>query len=304
MRAIFNMLRVPNLLIIALTFFIVRYLVFIPVYAKYSIVPGMGNLQYSILIIITILIAAAGYIINDYSDIIADSVNKPAKQFIGKQITEGAALASSALLSFIAIIFSIWLSANLKNWLPVTFLLFALFVAWWYALQLKKTFVWGNIAVACMSAGTIALAWLIEKQVSPVPEKPAGIITSIVAAISIFAFLLSLMREIVKDIEDLEGDRLMQCHSLPIEKGIPYTKTIVSALAVLTILLLIIVQGYLLSSSGFITTGWLFIFVEVPLIYFGLGLKRAQKKADYQQLSTLLKWIMLGGIGSIVTGQF
>lgn len=304
MLAIFKMLRLPNLLIIALTFFIVRYLIFIPGYAKYSLAPGMGNLQYSLLVFITVLIAAAGYIINDYSDVLTDRVNKPEKQYIGKQITPGAALASSALLSLIAVIFSIWLSANLKNWLPATFLLSALLVAWWYALKLKKSFLWGNIAVACMSAGTIAMAWLIEKQVAHIPGDPSGIITRIVIAISIFAFLLSLMREIIKDIEDVEGDRLIHCHSLPIVKGIPFTITILLLLTGITLLLLLLAQGYMLYHYMIFALVWLFIFVEVPLVYFGFKLKSAQKKADFHTLSTLLKWIMLGGIGSIVAGQF
>jgi len=304
MLAIFRMFRVPNLLIIALTFFIVRYLIFIPEYAKYSLVPGMGNLQYSLLVFITVLIAAAGYVINDYSDVLTDRVNKPEKQYIGKQITPGAALTSSALLSLIAVIFSIWLSANLKNWLPATFLLFALLVAWWYALKLKKSFLWGNLAVACMSAGTIALAWLIEKQVAYIPGDPSGIITRIVAAISIFAFLLSLIREIVKDIEDIEGDCFMHCRSLPIVKGIAFTKNILFTLTAITLMMLIIVQAYLLNTRGFIVPVWLLFFVETPLVYFGLKLGRAQKKADYHKLSVLLKWIMLGGIGAIVAGQF
>jgi 4-hydroxybenzoate polyprenyltransferase len=266
--------------------------------------PGMGNLEYSILIIITILIAAAGYIMNDYFDVLCDRVNKPDKQYIGKQITAGTAISYSVLTSIIAVILSIWLSVNLRTWLPGVLLIFALMVAWWYAIHLKKTFLWGNFAVAGMSAGTIAMAWLIEKQVTFVPQAPATVITKVVAAISIFAFLLSLMREIIKDIEDVEGDRLLHCRSLPIVKGISFAKTILFLLIAITLLLLIIAQNYLLHSSGFIASVWLFIFVEAPLVYFGVMLKKAYGKADYHKLSTLLKWIMLGGIGSIVAGQF
>ena len=83
MRTIFSMLRVPNLLIIALTFLLLRYLVFIPVYSGFSINPGMGSLHYMLMITATLLIAAAGYISNDYFDVITDRFNKPDKQYIG-----------------------------------------------------------------------------------------------------------------------------------------------------------------------------------------------------------------------------
>jgi len=304
MRTIFIMLRVPNLLIIALTFLLLRYLIFIPVYNSYSIISEMASMYYMLMITVTILIAVAGYISNDYFDVVTDSVNKPHKQYIGLQITARSALAAAFLSSLLASVLGIWLSVLMRSWLPGILFLLALTVAWWYALQLKKSFIWGNIAVAGMSAGTIAMAWLVENQASQVADKPFRIITGIVTAISIFAFLLSLLREIVKDMEDMEGDRLIHCKSIPIVKGIPFTKTLLLILAVITFILLIIAQIYLVQFSRFIAVGWLLIFVEFPLMYFIKSLKSAKIKADYHKLSTLLKWIMLGGLGSIIAGQF
>ena len=101
MRTIFTMLRVPNLLIIAFTFLLLRHFVFIPAYKAYSIIPGMQSLHYMLMITSTILIAAAGYISNDYFDVATDLVNKPEKQYIGRQITAGTVLYTSVLLSFI-----------------------------------------------------------------------------------------------------------------------------------------------------------------------------------------------------------
>jgi len=252
----------------------------------------------------TILIAAAGYISNDYFDIVADHLNKPEKQYIGKQVTPGSALATAILLSIISAFLAFWLTWLLKNWLPATLLLLALGVTWWYAIRLKKSFLWGNVAVACMSAGTIAMAWLIEKLCLPIPDEPFGIITVIIAAISIFAFLLSLLREIVKDIEDMEGDKLIHCRSLPIIKGIDFTKIILYIITAITFILLIIAQIYLLKFAGFFAILWLLAGVEVPLIFFVISLYKSDSKADFHKLSTQLKWIMLGGIGTLVAGQF
>jgi 4-hydroxybenzoate polyprenyltransferase len=304
MLAIIKMLRAPNLLIIALTFFILRYLVFIQVLRAFSFSPGMTNFQFLLMVTATMLIAAAGYIINDYFDVLTDRVNKPEKQYIGKQITPGSALATALLLSLTAFALAIWLSANLKTVLPGSLLILALVVTWWYAMQLKRSFLWGNIAVACLSAGTIAMAWLIEKDISLFTDEPSGIITRIIAAVSIFAFLLSLMREIVKDAEDIDGDRLIACKSLPILKGIPVTKMTLYIFTSITLLLLLSAQIFLLQSSKLIAVMWLFLSVEIPLIYFIPSLIRAQTKTDFHKLSSLLKWIMVGGISSIVAGQF
>jgi len=304
MRTIYTMLRVPNLLIIAFTFLLLRYFVFIPVYGAYSIISGMQSLHYMLMITSTILIAAAGYISNDYFDVLTDQVNKPEKQYIGIQMKAGTALSTSVFFSLIAVSLGSWLSILTQSSLPGLLLLTALTVAWLYALTLKKSFLWGNIAVAGMSAGTIAMAWLIENQCSQVQDEPFRIITGIISAISIFAFLLHFLREIVKDIEDMEGDSLINCRSLPLEKGIPFTKTILIVFTAITLLFLVIAQIYLAQYGKNIAVIWLLICVQVPLLYFIKSLTKANTKTDYHKLSTLLKWIMLGGMGSIIAGQF
>ncbi len=264
----------------------------------------MGNMPYLLMITSTILIAIAGYLSNDYFDVIADKVNKPEKQYIGVHISAGFTFAIALLSSMLGIVLAVWLAFQVQNLFPAVLLFIALAVAWWYAIKLKKSLILGNIAVAGMSAGTIAMAWLFEYQYSRVADEPFQIITYIILAISIFAFMLSLLREIIKDIEDMEGDRLINCKSLPILKGVPFTKRITDILTAATILLLIIAQIYLVQYSRIIAAIWLLFCVEIPLIYFLRMLNEAKIKADYHKMSTLLKWIMLAGIGTILTGQF
>jgi 4-hydroxybenzoate polyprenyltransferase len=252
----------------------------------------------------TILIAIAGYISNDYFDVLTDKVNKPEKLYIDIYIPARIALLFALICSLLAMVVAIWLTWLLQSLYPVLLLFLALVVAWWYALKLKRSFLWGNIAVSGMSAGTIAMAWVIENDCSHVTEEPFGIITAIVTAISIFAFLLSLLREIVKDIEDMEGDKLINCHTLPLVKGIPFTKTFLTVIVWITFVLLLITQINLAQFSRFVAIVWLLIFVEIPLLYFIKSLKIAKTKSDYHLLSTMLKWIMLGGMGTIIAGQF
>jgi 4-hydroxybenzoate polyprenyltransferase len=304
MRIIFNMLRVPNLLIIAFTFLMLRYLVFIPVYSSFSMIPGMGSLQYAVMITATIIIAAAGYISNDYFDVITDRINKPEKQYIGKQISPGSVLATALLLSVAAFILSTWLTLLIRSWMPATLLLIALAVVWWYAIQLKKSYIWGNIAVASMSAGTIAMAWLLEMQCSQISPETSQIITRIVSVISLFAFLLTLLREILKDVEDIEGDRLIDCKSFPIIKGIAFTKSTLVVITTITIILLLVTQINLFQYQRFTAVVWLLICVEIPLIWFANALQKSQTKTEFHNLSTLLKLIMVTGILTLVAGQF
>ena len=299
MRLIINMLRVPNLLIIALTFYVLRYLVFFPVYREYSVLPGMTSVLYLLLVVSTILIAASGYISNDCFDVRSDRINKPGKHYIGELVKPGQALSMAILLSAFAIVLAILISVIMTNWLPAFLLFLATGVAWWYAVSLKRSFIWGNIAVSCMTAGTIAMAWLIENQFVKGPDEAIEKITGIVTAISIFAFLLSLLREIVKDTEDIEGDLLIHCRSIPIVKGIAFTKSVLAILAAITVSMLLITQINLAQASKTAAVVCLAIVVELPLVIFIIKLRKAISKTDYHRLSQLLKWIMVGGLLSI-----
>jgi 4-hydroxybenzoate polyprenyltransferase len=171
-------------------------------------------------------------------------------------------------------------------------------------MALKKSFLWGNIAVSCMSAGTIAMAWIIEKQCSILPSEVSDTISAIIVSISVFAFMLSVLREIVKDMEDMEGDKLIHCRSLPIVKGLPFTKKVLILLVAITLVLLGITQVYLLHFDKTVAAIWLFLAVEIPLVYFLLKLQKAQSGTDFHSLSSMLKLIMVGGIASVIAGQF
>jgi 4-hydroxybenzoate polyprenyltransferase len=304
MRTIVNMLRLPNLLIIAFTLLLIRYFLFIPVYASAGIIPAITDLQYRLMIVATMMIAAAGYISNDYFDVIADRVNKPGKQYIGTRISQSAALAYAFILSICSIAIATWLAVSMRSLIPLLILALALAVAWWYAIRLKKSLLWGNIAVSCMSAGTIVMVWLIEHTGSNLPGQAGNGISRIVIAISIFAFLLSLLREIVKDMEDVEGDRLLGCRSLPITIGITSTRKMLYALSAVTAGLLIYTQVELIHSSQVIAAAWLMMAVEIPLLYFVIALGKSNTRNQFHKLSTLLKWIMLGGILTLIAGHF
>ena len=297
------MLRLPNLLMIVVTYYLTRQLVFVPIYEHYNVSLRLDAVFFGFMTLATVLIAAAGYLSNDYFDIEADMVNKPEKMYIGNLVSPRSVFSIALLLSGISMAIAIWISIHQHSLMAVGLLLLALGVTWWYAKVLKRSFIWGNVAVACMSAGTIAMAWLIEMQGTGLPKEGVITIGNIVITISLFAFLLSLMREIVKDVEDMEGDRLIGCRSLPIVKGVRFTKAIVFVLLGVTLVLLAATQYKLSIQSRLLAAIWLFVAVDLPLVYFAFKLENARLKADFHSISSLLKWVMLGGMCSLIAGQ-
>lgn len=304
MRLYFSMLRTANLLIIILTFLVLKHLVFVPIFDLYSVSEGLNYIQFSVMVTSTVLIAAAGYISNDYFDIQADLVNKPQKQYINRGMSAGKALAIAVLFSLFSILLSIWLSFTMHSMLPMLMLNTALIVSWWYAASLKRSMVWGNIAVSCLTAGTIVMAWIFEATCIQLPLQGSNYITLIVGAVSLFALLLTFIREVVKDMEDVEGDKVIGCKSLPIIKGSRYTKTVVYIVSFITIVLLASTQVLLLKQGFRVTTLYLMLFVELPIVWFMIKLRTTNNKAGFHYLSTSLKLIMLAGIFAVVVAQF
>jgi len=301
-RSILRLIRLPNLAIIALTLYAFRYFVIRPYYGMSGTGFQLNSLEYGLVVGITMLIAATGYIINDYYDIDIDSINKPEHNLFSERHSLRSLLFIAILSTFLTAVFIIFLSVRLNSGYPAIILFVALATVWWYAKALKRSFILGNLAVALMSALTLGMLWFFEW----LKLKQSGIsiyeirpITQFAAGISSFAFLLSLIREIVKDMEDMEGDSRYGCRSLPLVKGIEFSKTVVAGLSVILIVTLVYCQVWLSKQSFDMLVAWLLIVVELPLIVFLYRLKKSGSPLAFHNLSTLLKWIMVGGISSM-----
>lgn len=306
-QIISGIVRLPNLIIIALTLALLRYLVVLPVLLSHSMRIGMKTNDFLLFLFSILCIAAAGYIINDCYDYKTDIINKPEKVYINKFVTLKTAFIVACGLSISSLVLGVVLSLHISTFAPFSMLCFALFVVWWYAIRLKKTLLWGNIAVACMSACTIPLLYLTEKVALNVNSQELRNVAMdqvmlIFLAFAIFAFLLTLIREIVKDVEDIEGDTLIGCNTLPIVKGSQYSKRFIFFLSVLVLLLLFAVLVPVYSAGLHLAFYWLIVSVFIPLIAFVFKLLKAKNKKDYHFLSTLLKLIMLGGIITLFVG--
>lgn len=269
--------RFPNLLIIGLTqYFAVIFLVAYPEnwYGK------LVDIHLFLLSSSTILIAAAGYIINDYYDIKIDYVNKPQKVVVGKLVKRRIVLASHIILNLIGIVLGFYLSI----WVGVLNF-FAGFLLWIYSNQLKRLPFIGNLVIAFLtSLAILVVAVYYQRNIY------------LLLNYAVFAFSINIIREVIKDMEDLRGDMRFGSKTLPIVWGLRKTKYFLYGLIVLFVFALFVLSYQL----GNHTLSLFFILLIVPIIYLIYLLYRADSQRRFHQLSTYCKLVMLAGIISMI----
>ncbi|MCU0382494.1 MAG: geranylgeranylglycerol-phosphate geranylgeranyltransferase [Cyclobacteriaceae bacterium] len=228
----------------------------------------------------TIIIAAAGYIINDYYDIKIDYINKPERVVIGKIIPRRFAILFHTLFSVGGIAIGFYLS-----WQIGVIHFFSAFMLWLYSNSLKRLPLIGNVVIAFLTALSVFIIAVYYKTN-----------INLILIYSIFAFFISLVREVVKDMEDLKGDITFGCKTLPILWGIRKTKYFLYSVLVVFVLIVLILDSYftILPSVYFMS------FLFLPLAWFALRLHRADTVKDFRWLSNLSKIIMLLGIISML----
>ncbi len=246
--------------------------------------------------------SAYGYIINDVYDMETDRINKADRLIVGQWISKPMAIVLAGLSLGISLIL-----AALVCWplhIPMYFILFPTIGLglWWYAEQLKAKPLIGNILVSILSAFSLGIIGLFEYalQLPPAIDQLKHL-WIVIAAYSLFAFLLSMIRELVKDVEDIEGDQACQMRTFAIVAGIKNTKRIVNALGIMCLLLLIgSINMLLILAWPKILSVYLSIAVLVPMGVFVLRLQKSQSTYDFSYLSTFAKLIMLSGVLSML----
>ena len=232
-----------------------------------------------LLTVSTTIIAAAGYIINDYYDIKIDLINKPERVVIGKEVARRYALLFHSILSFVGVAIGVVL-----NWKIGAINFLSAFLLWWYSNDLKRQPFVGNFVVALLTGTSVYLVSILYQTYQP-----------LVLIYSIFAFGMTLIREIVKDMEDFKGDNTFGCRTLPIVWGNRKTKFLIYFLmAVLFGSVIYINQAY--EQLPLLYFG---VFLFVPLLFLFSRLIRADTKKDFYYLSQWCKVIILLGMVSM-----
>lgn len=295
-----QLIRLPNLVFIIITQVLFQYCIFYPIYKN---IPAGDALQFFLLVIASVFIAAAGYIINDYFDINIDLINKPDKMIIGKLIGRRSALMWHLLLSISGIILTAIAVDPFSRWYLVIANTISVILLWVYSARFKKDILIGNFIISLLTAWTIVIIFLSKFSLTDALDTTSYEqikffrFTILYAG---FAFIISLIREAIKDIEDREGDQKYGCTTMPIIWGITTTKVYIAIWLTILITVLIIIQFYVLQFKWWIGVVYCILFIIMPLIYLFRKLLVAQTVQDYHSLSTLTKGIMLTGILSMI----
>lgn len=306
--AYLQLIRWPNLVFIALTQALFQYCLLHPIFEKGNTEPVIDVAAFVVILAASLFIATAGYIINDYFDINIDRINKPHKQFIPKYVTRRWAILWHSLLSFLGVALSFYAGWRVGVWWmgPANFASASLLFV--YSTTFKKRFLSGNVIIALLTAWTLAILGLASFYSlyfadSKELETQSRILRFTILYAS-FAFIISLIREAVKDIEDLPGDAQFGCKTLPIVAGINAAKTYVLVWLVVLMGAVVIMQLYAaqLDWWGLVLYGLLFILV--PLAYVFLKFVKSSKAHEYHRISSLTKLVMFAGILSMVFFKF
>ena len=263
---------------------------------------ALNDLQYVLLILATVAIAAGGYIINNICDVDSDTLNRPEKVIIGKTISETKGYNLYVGFTIIGVATGFYLSNVInKPSFASVFIIIAI-TLYFYATSLKQSLLIGNIIVAFLLALSIIIIGLFDLYPVTLEEnRPImGLLFKILLDYAIFAFIINFIREIVKDLEDIEGDSKQEMNTLPIAFGLKRTTKLVFGLSFIPLIFIIYyIKQYLFANDLYFSTIYGLVFIVDPLIYFTIKIWSAKNKKDFYHLSNLLKWILFFGIISV-----
>lgn len=295
--AFLQLIRWKNLVILATTLLIIKF-GFINIFTDAF---TLDHFRFSILLISTLLISAAAYIINDIQDIETDLINKPTKVLVGTIFTIQQSYNWYLICNVLGVFLGFYLANYLQKPIFSGFFIMVSFMLYYYSTTLKKWPLIGNIVIALLvSLSILTLAFFDLIVVTNTTNLGFHyLLFELIFEFSVFAFMINLIREIVKDTEDVMGDKTLHMKTLPILIGIQYTKLFIGFLCLILIILLLYFCIIYLTFNTYIFYYFLLL-ITLPLLYFEFKLYQSNTKTDYEYLSKILKICMLTGIFSIL----
>ncbi len=288
-----NFIRWKNVVMIGVLLFLIKYVLF----QRFELNVALDHFHYSVLALSTICIAIAGYIINDINDVEADRINKPKRLFVGSKISRTRSYNLFIVFNSIGLLAGMYLSYHVGHTSYFIIYVLTSLLLYQYAKYLKKKLLIGNLLVAFAVFLSIVLPLVFDllPVTNPLNESRQVVVFKLIGVLALFGFFLTVIREFVKDIEDVKGDKKIGVRSLPIVIGIQKTKGVV---LVSTLLLSSAIAFFavMLVSFDRIATVYLSIFVLAPLLYFMFYLWKAKSQNELHRSSGILKIVMLLGI--------
>ncbi|RAJ27620.1 4-hydroxybenzoate polyprenyltransferase [Gelidibacter algens] len=298
---ILNLIRWKNLLMIAFVQLLIKYALFEPFLNTTALTTTLNDFGFGLLMLSTLCIAAAGNIINDIYDIETDVINRPSKVIVGTSISEKTAYTLFIIFNVIGVLLGFYLSHLVGR-----SGFFAIFVGisallYVYTSYLKQTLLLGNIVVSVMVALSILIVGIFELIPVITTQNQATQLTffKILLDYALFAFLINLVREIIKDLEDVDGDYKASMNTIPIVIGRERASKVAFVLALVPLFgSIYYVATYLFTYEIFI--GYFLVAIIAPLIYIAIRTFSAKSKKHYHHISNMLKLVMLLGMLSLL----
>jgi 4-hydroxybenzoate polyprenyltransferase len=263
---------------------------------------ALAEWQYALLVLSTVLLGAAGYVINDIFDQDTDIENRPKDVIVGTKINEAAAYNIYIALNITGVGIGFYLSnVILKPSFAAIFILIAA-TLYIYATSLKQMLLLGNIVVALLLSFSVIIIGIFDLYpvIDQANQPIMANLFSILLDFALFAFMINFIREIIKDLEDKKGDESQGMKTLPIVLGLDKTSKLASILGLMpTAFLVVYINNYFVANNLLATTIYAFVFVVGPLLFFSIKIWSAKTKKEFHKLSLLLKWILFFGIISV-----
>ena len=305
--AFLKLVRFENLLMIVFTQWLLRYVVLQKIVRDYGLQLELGDTLFALVIISTVLIAAAGYIINDYFDVKTDLINHPDTVVVDRVIKRSWAIILHISFTFLGLVLGVYAALKTGYLRLAVFHVVAAVLLWFYSTHFKKMLLVGNVVVSLLTAAVAFMPFVYEMGVMQ-KTHPGFILDytaltwvafKTTALFSVFAFLTSMAREIIKDVEDYKGDAATGGSTLPIAWGIRTAKLVVFFVLVITFLLLFFVLYNTVKSQRVLFTLnnlYLLLALMLPLLLLAGYLAKASESREFKRASLFLKLIMLLGL--------
>jgi len=306
----FKLIRLKNLIIVVLTQLVIKFCLINPPIFEINFI--LSNTQFYLLVLATVFITASGYIINDIYDVATDTINKNQRRIIGKIIKSRNSIFWYIFFNLIGLLLGCYIAYIVKK--PVFGLIFfyCIFSLWTYSKHMKSSFLLGNLQVSFLTALSIFNVALFDMIPNGINKTNGELmIFKIILCYTAFAFITTFIREMMKDLEDMEGDKKINAKTLAITYGIEKTKWIALVFTILTFSGIAYFQYFqysvLCSTFSVELSYWgvnkiavfYAFFLQVLFLFLGFKIYYSQVKTDFYFISQLCKFIMIVGILSI-----
>lgn len=273
----FSVVRGYNIPIIALAQYLSAIFIMAPEKRALSV---LLDFNLFIIVIASGLTIASGYIINSFYDSKKDLINRPNKSKLDRLVSQ-----KTKLQVYFTVNFVVALLAFLVSFRAVLFFSVYIFLIWFYSHKLKKHPIIGNLTASLLAVLPFFAILLYYKNLYPQ-----------IFAHATFLFLLLLIREIIKDLENLKGDIANDYQTIPVKFGEVFAKKTITFLTIITILpVYFLVEIY--------DVGYMDIYFYVSLIiliFFLVYLWKSDSKPDYLRLHNILKFLVVSGVFCII----